>query len=111
MLKKNISFIVFVIFAIAAGAWGFLLTPGDELFYSIFVQYLILPLLTLICSILAVKKGGFFGWFAPIIYITVTTVLPVLVFGTTNIAFALFALVPAVIGYIIGGICLAVKNY
>ena len=32
MLKKYKSFIVFIVFALAAAAWAILLTPGDELF-------------------------------------------------------------------------------
>lgn len=111
MLKKNKSFIVFIIFAILSALWGFLLTPGDELFYSIFIQYLLLPLLTLICSIIGVKNGTAFGWTAPAVYAGITVALPFLVFGTTDVAFAVFALVPAILGYIIGGICYSVKNY
>lgn len=111
MLKKNKSFIVFLAFALLGALWGFLMTPGDELFYSIFVQYLILPLLILICSILSVKKGTVLGWLSPVIFAAITIALPFIVFGTTNIAFAVFALVPAVLGYIIGGICYSIKNY
>ncbi len=111
MLKKNKSFIVFLVFALASAIWGFLLTPGDELFYSILIQYLLLPVLTLICSILCVKKGNALGWLSPLIFAVITIILPFSVFGATNIAFAAFALVPALLGYIIGGICLSIRNY
>ncbi len=111
MLKKNKSFIVFLVFALLSALWGFLMTPGDELFYSIFVQYLILPLLILICSILCVKKGTVLGWISPVIFAGITIALPFIVFGATNIAFVIFAAVPAVLGYIIGGICYSIKNY
>lgn len=111
MLKKNKSFIVFIILALLSALWGILLTPGDELFYSILIQYLLLPVATLICSILCVKKGNVLGWIAPVIFAATTTALPFIVFGTTNIAFAIFALIPAVIGYIIGAIWLSINNY
>ena len=111
MLKKNKSFIVFLVFALLSAVWGFLMTPGDELFYSIFVQYLTLPLLTLICSIIMVKKGSALGWLSPVIFAGITIALPFTVFGATNVAFAIFALVPMVLGYIIGAICYSIKNY
>ena len=111
MLRKNKSFIVFMFFALAAAVWAFLLTPGDELFYMIFVQYLILPFVALICSILSVKRGNILGWLSPAIFAAVIIALPFIVFGATNIAFAIFALVPAALGYIIGGICYSVANY
>ena len=111
MLKKNKSFFVFIFFALLSALWGFFMVPGDELFYSILIQYLLMPLLILICSILCVKKGNVLGWLSPIIFAGITTALPVLVFGVTNVAFAAFALVPAILGYIIGGICFSINNY
>lgn len=111
MLKKNKSFIVFIVFALASAVWGILLNPGDELFYSIFIQYLLLPFSILICGILCVKKGSVLGWLSPALFAAVTITLPFIVFGTTNVAFAAFALVPAVLSYIIGGICHSVSNY
>lgn len=111
MLRKNKSFIVFIVFALAAAIWAILVKPGEELFYMIFAQYLVLPLVALICSILSVKRGNVLGWLSPLIFAAITISLPFIVFGTTNIAFAVFALVPAVIGYIIGGIGYSVANY
>jgi len=111
MLRKNKSFIVFIVFALAAAVWAILLTPGDELFYSVFIQYLILPLSILICGVLSVKKGTVLGWLSPAIFAVITIALPFIVFGATNIAVAAFALVPAILGYIIGGICYSIKNY
>ena len=111
MLRKYKSFIVFIVFALASALWGFFLTPGDELFYSILIQYLLLPILTLICSILCVKRGRVLGWLSPVIFAAITIALPLIVFGTTDVVFAVFALVPAVLGYIIGGSCNSVRNY
>ncbi|MBQ6600830.1 MAG: hypothetical protein IIX36_04230 [Clostridia bacterium] len=111
MLKKYKSFIVFIVFALAAAAWAILLNPGDELFYMIFAQYLVLPFTAFICSILCVKRGKALGWLAPLIFAAIIICLPFIVFGATNISFAVFALIPAVLGYIIGGICYSVKNY
>lgn len=111
MLKKYRSFIVFIVFALAAAVWAILLNPGDELFYMIFAQYLILPFTAFICSILCVKNGKAFGWLAPLIFAGIIICLPFIVFGATNIAFAVFAIIPAILGYIIGGICHSVRNY
>lgn len=111
MLKKNKSFIVFLVFALAAAVWAFLLKDGEELFYMIFAQYLVLPLTSFICSILSVKRGNVLGWLSPLIFAAVITALPFIVFGRTDLVFAVFALVPAVLGYIIGGICYSIKNY
>ena len=111
MLKKNKSFIVFLVFALAAAVWAFLLKDGEELFYMVFAQYLILPLVSFICSVLSVKRGNALGWLSPIIFAAVIVLLPFIVFGKTDLVFAVFALVPAVLGYIIGGICYSVKNY
>lgn len=111
MLKKNKSFIVFIVFALAAAVWAFLLKEGDELFYMIFAQYLILPLTAFICSVLSVRRGNVLGWLSPVIFAAIIIALPFIVFGRTDLAFTAFALVPAVLGYIIGGICYSIKNY
>ena len=110
-VERKRSLFCFIVFALAAAAWAILLTPGDELFYSIFIQYLLLPVLILICGILSVKKGKVIGWLSPVIFAGITIALPCIVFGTTNVAFAVFALVPAALSYIIGGICYSVANY
>lgn len=111
MLRKNKSFIVFIVFALLAALWAIILKPGEELFYMIFAQYLILPLVSLFCSIFAVRRGNVLGWLSPLIFALIIIALPFIVFGATNIAFAVFALVPALAGYIIGGICYSVRNY
>lgn len=111
MLKKNKSFIVFIVFALLCALWALLTNSRGELFYVIFAQYLILPVTSLVCSILCVKKGTVLGWISPIIFAGITIVLPFLALNLTDLAFAVFALVPAVLGYIIGGICYSIKNY
>lgn len=111
MLKKNKSFIAFIIFALAAALWGFFMTPGDELFYMIFAQYLILPFVAFICSILCVNKGTVFGWLSPMFFAAVISALPFIVFGATDIVFVIFALIPVILGYIIGGIIYSIRNY
>ena len=111
MLKKNKSFIVFLVFAIVAAVCAFLARGGFELFYMIFAQYLVLPLTAFICSILSVKRGTVLGWLSPAIFDAVIIALPFISFGRTDVVFAAFALVPALLGYIIGGICYSIKNY
>lgn len=111
MLKKNKSFIVFLVFALATALWAFLLKDGEELFYMIFAQYLILPVTSLVCSILSVRRGNILGWLSPVIFAAIIIALPFIVFGRTDLAFTAFALVPAALGYIIGGICYSIKNY
>ena len=111
MLKKYKSFIVFIVFALAAAVWAFLLSPGDELFYMIFAQYLVLPFIAFICSVLCVKNGKAFGWISPLIFALIIICLPFIVFDATDVVFAVFALIPVSLGYIIGGICHSIKNY
>lgn len=105
MLKKNKSFLAFIIIAALFLIWGIFLVPGDELFYALLGQYLILPIASFICSILCVKKGNILGWLSPFIFAGITIVLPFVALGKTDIAFAIFAAVPAVIGFVIGAIC------
>lgn len=105
MLKKNKSFLAFIIIAAIFLVWGIFLVPGDELFYSLFGQYIILPVAALICSILSVKKGSILGWLSPFIFAAVIILLPFTVFGATDLVFVVFAAVPCVLGFVIGAIC------
>lgn len=110
MLKKNKSFLAFVIIAVIFLIWGIFLIPGDELFYALLGQYLILPAASFICSILCVKKGGVLGWLAPFIFAVITVALPVVALGATDIAFVVFAAVPAAAGFLIGALCALVSK-
>ena len=94
MLKKNKSFIVFLVFAIVAALCAFLLKGGFELFYMIFAQYLILPVTALICSILSVRRGNVLGWLSPVIFAAIIIALPFIIFGRTDLAFAVLPLFP-----------------
>ncbi|MBQ7005634.1 MAG: hypothetical protein IJN68_04315 [Clostridia bacterium] len=105
MLKKNKSFLAFIIIAAIFLVWGIFLVPGDELFYSLFGQYIILPVAALICSILSVKKGSLLGWLSPFIFAAVIILLPFTVFGATDLVFVVFAAVPCVLGFVIGALC------
>ncbi|MBE6773790.1 MAG: hypothetical protein E7544_06160 [Ruminococcaceae bacterium] len=105
MLKKNKSFLAFIIIAAIFLVWGIFLVPGDELLYSLFGQYIILPVAALICSILSVKKGSLLGWLSPFIFAAVIILLPFTVFGATDLVFVVFAAVPCVLGFVIGALC------
>lgn len=105
MLKKNKSFTVFLVIAALFLVWGIFLAPGDELFYAIFGQYIILPVAALICSILSVKKGNLIGWLAPVIFAAVIILLPFIALGKTDLAFVIFATVPCALGFVIGALC------
>lgn len=110
MFKKNKSFFAFIIIACLFLIWGIFLVPGDELFYSLLGQYMILPVAILICSILSVKKKTVLGWLSPFIFALITILLPFTVFGTTDLAFVLFAAIPAAIGLLIGGLIAVTKK-
>lgn len=104
MFKKNQSFFVFIILAAVFLIWGIFLIPGDELFYALLGQYLILPVAALICSILSVKKGDLLGRLSPVIFAAIIILLPFTVFGKTDLVFVIFAAAPCLIGFVFGAL-------
>lgn len=108
--KQNKSLCIFLIVALIFALIGLIFGKGDELIYMIFVNYLIIPITAFICSIGSVKKGTASGFLAPFVFVAVASVIPFTVFGATDIAFFLFALVPCAIGFVIGFIAYVISK-
>lgn len=109
-IKANKPLCVFIIIALFFAVWGLIFGSGDELIYTVFGQYIFLSILNLVCSAAMVKKGGVLGFLSPVIIAVISVLLPFCILGKTDVAFALFALVPAVLGFIFGFIAYAVSK-
>lgn len=109
-IKTNKPLCVFLIVSLLLAVWGLIFGKGDELIYTIFGQYIFLSILNLICSAAMVKKGGVSGFLSPLIIAAVTILLPFCVLGKTDVAFVLFAVIPAAIGFVFGFIAYVVKK-
>jgi uncharacterized membrane protein YeaQ/YmgE (transglycosylase-associated protein family) len=77
---------------------GIFLTAGDEMGYCILDFYIIMPLTTLIISIIMTAKRAYLFWLYPIVFGILGILIPYLVFGTFDIISIFFAFVPALIG-------------
>lgn len=104
IIRSNRSLSAFVIISLITLLAGIATAPGNELLYSILGQYIVLPVACLICSACAAKKGKFFH---PVIFTVISTLLPLLVFGVTDIVFLIFSGVPSAAGLIIGALAYA----
>lgn len=101
-MKKNKAFSAYMIIALIAAAAGIFFGRGNELFYMLLAQYLLLPLAGFICSVCAAKKGTAFGFLSPVIFTLVATALPFLVFSSTDLVFFVFSGLPCALGLILG---------
>lgn len=101
-MKKNRAFSAYVIIALIVALSGIFFGRGNELFYMLLAQYLLLPVAGFICSVCAAKKGTAFGLLSPVIFTLIATALPFLVFSSTDIVFFIFSAVPCAAGLILG---------
>lgn len=110
IFKENKAVTAYLIIGVIFALVGLLFGKGDELIFMIFVQYLILPVAAFVCAAASVKKGTVLGFISPVIFVLVACVVPFFVFGKTDIAFFLFALVPSALGFVAGFIAYAVSK-
>lgn len=78
------------------------LPAGDEMGYAVLNFYIVMPLTTLIASIIISKKNGFLFWFYPVFVGLLGIIIPFVAFSTFDWIGLFFALIPALIGLIIG---------
>lgn len=109
-IKTNKPLCVFLIVALFFAVWGLIFGNGDELIYTIFGQYIFLSILNIICSAAMVKKGGAIGFLSPVIIAVISVLLPFCVLGKTDVAFVLFAVIPAAIGFVFGFIAYVISK-
>lgn len=109
-IKTNKPLCAFIIIALFFAVWGLIFGNGDELIYTVFGQYIFLSITNLVCSAAMVKKGGVIGFISPVIIAVISVLLPFCVLGKTDVAFAAFAVVPAVIGFVFGFIAYVISK-
>ncbi len=110
-IKQNKGLSAFVIVSLFFSVWGLIFGKGDELIYLVFGQYIFLSVLNIICSAAMVKKGTLIGFLTPVINAALASVLiPFCVFGKTDVAFLLFAVISAAVGYVIGLIAFGISK-
>ena len=109
-MKKNRAFSAYMIIALIVAAAGIFFGRGNELFYMLLAQYLLLPLAGFICSVCTAKKGTAFCFLSPVIFTLTATALPFLVFSSTDIVFFVFSGVPCAAGLILGFICYVISK-
>ncbi|MCB2305663.1 hypothetical protein LGL08_00345 [Clostridium estertheticum] len=103
--SKKISIICYGISALIFGAiyiFGVFLSDGDEMGYCLLNFYIVMPLTTLIVSlIISIKKGCLF-WCYPVFVGLLGIIIPFAAFRTFEMLSLFFAFFPALIGLIIG---------
>ena len=109
-IKENKGLSAFIIVSLFFAVWGLIFGKGDELVYLIFGQYVFLSVLNLICSAAMIKKGTLIGFLTPVINVALSVLVPFCVFGKTDLAFLLFAVIAAAVGFIFGFIAYVIKK-
>jgi hypothetical protein len=103
-LKKNsiISYGVSALIFLAIGLTGVFLAEGDEMGYCVLNFYIIMPLISLIVSLIISMKKGYLFWLYPVFVGLLGIIIPFVVFRTFDWYSLIFAFFPALIGLIIG---------
>lgn len=94
----GVSALIFLV----VGVRGIFLSAGNEMGYSVLNFYIIMPLTTLIASLFISMKKGYLFWFYPVFVGILGIIIPFVVFSTFDWIHLFFALIPALIGLIIG---------
>ncbi|MBU3102059.1 MULTISPECIES: hypothetical protein [Clostridium] len=103
--SKKISIICYGISALIFGAiyiLGVFLSEGDEMGYCLLNFYIVMPLTTLIVSLIISIKKGYLFWCYPVFVGLLGIIIPFAVFSTFEMLSLFFAFFPALIGLIIG---------
>ncbi len=102
LIKENKSFTVFSIVAIFMLIFGLVAGKGNELIFTIFGQYIILPIIGLIACICTCKKGGKFAVIAPVSVFAANLIIALAVYHKIDLVFIIVGLGVAVIGAVLG---------
>ncbi|MCB2294769.1 hypothetical protein LGK95_14815 [Clostridium algoriphilum] len=103
--SKKISLLCYgvsALFFFTIGLWGVFLSAGDEMGYCLLNFYIVMPLTTLIASLIISLKKGYLFWFYPVFVGLLGIIIPFVVFSTFDGIDLFFAFFPALIGLIIG---------
>ena len=109
-IRQNKGLSAFIIVSLFFAVWGLIFGKNDELIYLVFGQYIFLSILNVICSAAMVKKGTLIGFLTPVINTALSVLIPLCVFGKTDIAFLLVAAIPAAAGLVIGLIAFGISK-
>jgi len=103
--SKKISIICYGVSALiflAICLWGVFLSAGDEMGYTLLNFYIVMPLTTIIASLIISLKKGYVFWFYPVFVGFLGVTISFVVFRTFDMISLLFTFVPALIGLIFG---------
>lgn len=102
--KKNaiIIYSISALIFIAIGIWGLLISPGDEMGYSIFSLYILMPTTSFIMNSILSARNNHYQNFYPLVFGTFGIVIPSLIFGNFSFITLLFGFTPSVMGLGLG---------
>ncbi|MCB2356745.1 hypothetical protein [Clostridium estertheticum] len=113
--SKKISIICYGVSALiflAIYIFGVFLSAGDEMGYCLLNFYIVMPLTTLIVSLIISIKKGYLFWCYPVFVGLLGIIISFVVFSTFEMLSLFFAFFPALIGLTIGMIIRAkTKKY
>lgn len=84
------------------GLTGMFLSAGDEIGYCVLNFYIIMPLITLIVSLIISMKIAYMFWFYHVFVGILGIIIPFVLFRTFDEIALFFGFIPALIGLIIG---------
>lgn len=99
MLVAISLFSVMAVLTIIIGM--FWLMPGDEIMYNIICNYILLPIVSLISSSVIGKSQFILKWTIPVLFGIIGSVVPKVVFGSTEMLFFMLVFVPGFLGMFI----------
>lgn len=80
----------------------FFMPHGQEMGYTIFYLYLLLPSVSLVCTCMLGRHKTKLKWLAPVVFGIVGMILPYTVFHTFDLIALWFAFIPSLVGLAIG---------
>jgi hypothetical protein len=98
IIGYGVSTLIFLVI----GLLGVFLPAGDEMGYCLLNFYIVMPLTTLITSLIISMKKSYLFWFYPVFVGLLEIIISFVVFSTFDGIDLFFALFPALIGLIIG---------
>ena len=101
----------FVVIFLALLVWSCFMSGSDALGYGLIAMYLVLPLAGLVCSLLLGLRRSKAKWIAPFAFALISGLLPLFVFGYTELGFFVFIFVIAMVGTLVGHGIYLVRNH